>query len=336
MQQYINNFRRYWWFLLLIMVLVPAGQILTVRPTFSYTAGTSLWVEQSLYLEENPYQQLEPKASAATSNAQLLTSLINSPSFLTKITDRVAASGYKMTLQAADELKNSISHGIKIIVRGNVLVQLEYEDRDNHLALAVLNATNDSYNEFVLNLLRTEGQASLVYLEGQVNQLKRQLDDIDEQVNKFISGNTKLNLDDPIGVIPFLKAEDFTYSILLLNQADIKRQYNSLQDQLGQFRINFSALVSGKVNLVTILDTPGIVESFTYDNTFRILLAAGVGLLGGLLLAILAVLLITWWNYSIQDVYKAKAYLGINYVAAIPLETNQPFPKHQAMPRRDT
>lgn len=301
---------------------MPAAQIITMQPYPNYTVGASLWAEQAIYNEEYPVETTNYQVSAANTNSKLLSSLLGSDTFLTNITDKIAASGYKISEKATNDLKTAINRGIKVTAKGDFLIQLEYQDRDNKLAETVLTATIDTFNDFIFNLLQTQGTASLSYLEQQVSLLKSQSDQATAKVKEFLANNPSFKNNDPFGNIPFLTEENFDFSLLQENQVQTKRQYDLLNEQLVQLRINFETLLNGKTTLATVRDKPSITSSVTYTSISRLILSASIGLGGGLLLTTFAVLLITWLDNSLYDIKKAKSIFKVSLVVSVPLQSS--------------
>lgn len=292
----------------------------TIRLDSNYIVRAGLWVEHPVYLDTTVAYQLDVLESAAQNHTVLLNSLLASPSFLEAVITQAEADGYRLYPNNKLFVKEQIYRNMQITSAGNNLVALEYQTNNAEFNLAVTRAFIETYNNFISDLMRTRGKALIDYLNVQVNNAKLEAGKSDQALKEFLAKNPKVNLNDPgsSGGFSFLGQEDPILSILLGDQASTRERYNSLQHDLEQLQISYEAFLTGRNTFFLVRDQPALVKSLTYDNTFRLMLGGLVGLVGGILISLVVLIVVTRTDQSLAESNYARQYLGTKFVVDLP------------------
>lgn len=316
--RYITNFHRYWWILLAPIMFMPIALALTIAPSPSYTTQASLWVEHTIYYDTTKPLNLDNLDTAAETHSQLLNSLLTSPNFLKDVVSNIEGGGYQVFPNIRFLLKGQPTAGFKVTSLGNSLVLIECTGNNATFNKEISKSIVNTYNNFLNNLVRTQGKSMLEYMSSQLEDLKGESDKIDAEVTKYIESNPGSGENDPAGTLPFLSSEDVSKNILLENQSQIHQRYDTLQTDLEQLQTSYDTIISNQqTSFFKVKDEPAVVDSSIYDQTTRLILGSLVGLGGGLLLGLVALLIITQADTSLGEEEFARNYLGLKFAVSL-------------------
>lgn len=319
MQRYVNTFLRNLWLFAIPLLVTPVVVALLFRPLPSYTATAALWVEQALYVEPEKNTDGSPFDTPAVNQADYFQDLINTHTFITTLVEAALNKGFNLDKEQQTQLEIQISKEFQIKPVGDYLIQIEYKDIDPKLATIITQSAIDNFYKIVTDRVKEQGESSLKTFEKRVSNAKDDYDRASDQARQYISQHPGAvgAISDQDGT-SFIRTEDLEYNTLLQLQSTRRVRYEQLDDQFKSLLISYGAFVTGQDSIIKIRDQAAITKSVIYEGNSKVITGAILGLVVGLLLAVLALLVITWTDNSIQERAYARQLLRIEPVLALP------------------
>ncbi|HEX2909271.1 MAG TPA: hypothetical protein VH186_00590 [Chloroflexia bacterium] len=321
MERYLSNLKRYWWLLLIVVALTTLIQTFTVKPDFNYQVKAVLLPETYVSFDNNnsgDTGELQVVTSEAKTHLVVIQSLLHSQFFLDKVTDNLEASGYQLTPHYKKQIQDYIPKEVKVTATDNNLIYFEYNDTDARYTLALMQSVVRTYNDYLLEIMQQRGQAMIDHLSKEVDQLKAEADKYAKQMREIFAESVDTggpNLDEQIAKV---NEANLAYRALKQNQQDTSNRYQTRKSQLEKLQITYDSFLKGDAAFIKVFDPPAITDSFTYTNTGRLIMGAAVGFFGGLVLALVMVMLLTWADPSIRETSYATSYLRTSLVEDFP------------------
>ena len=336
MQRYINTFLRYIWLFAIPLLITPAMVSQLIKPLPSYTVTAALWVEQPLYTEIHKNNDGAAYSTPAVNQADYLNELLHTREFLQQVSGTIIGKGFKMDEPTKALFESQLSKWFHVQPRTNHLITVQYSDVDRDLTLTTVQTIVNSFYDLIVNRIKEQGEGALKLFEGQVNDAKSDLDKAKNNVQEYITAHPGLvGATNSVGTQEPINNEDLTYSTLLQIQNNTSQRYELLNSQFEQVQVSYGAFLSGQDTIIKIKDEPVVSKSVTYNSLARTLVGLLLGLIAGALLAIFAVLIITWMDSSIHEKnYARKVFKNTAIVDLGEVQPVKGWRKRLPQPRR--
>ena len=328
MIRYLETFYRHRLLLLTPVVLALVASIGTVllQPRVYESSAKLLFYGSSMDVAPagSPYSYL----TAADQQAGVLRELITTRSFATSVGQRGPLADYLLQQPASsgglsglihkflgqggsspsvdDLVYSELNQKVSVVAAPPQLVSVTFQARDPAVAAGTVKAIIDQFSDEVLQSRKVQAQAVVDFFTTQLTEQDGQVAAADGAVTRYLAAH------------PSARTAQDPALIALQHTADLARQrYQSLSLQLDQARLDLAAQnQSGGAGfrLIDPASTPTQPLSLRV-TALRSLLG---GLAGGLIVAALALLVLTAADTSLRrpdDVTKA---LGLRLAGSIP------------------
>jgi hypothetical protein len=318
MQPYFVTFKRFWLILAVPVVVLPLILALILNPNPAYTASIGLWFDQPIYLDTSQTSTATSDLTTGTVNnyADSLTSLLNSHDFLVEVADELTRSGYSLSENARDTLLIQINRGATLTIAGNNFLIVSYSSDDANLTVSILRALTTSYTNYIEQTFLTSGQSMITFVQNQLSQAKSDLDKAEQDALAYLANHPSQS--DPSITQSFVSDNDVQRGLLLLTRDQAQTRYNTLSTNLEQLKMAYDKVSKGNSDLIEVRDPAAIIKSDVFNKQTKIIVGASLGLVGGILTALLLLLLLTWNNTSLFTTSQTSRLLGLQIITELP------------------
>lgn len=322
MQPYLVTLKRIWLILLVPIITLPIILAIIVNPSPTYTASMGLWFDQPIYIDTTQTSTATSDLTSGTVNnySDALTSLLNSRDFLNQVADEIQRSGYSFSENARNTLLTQINRGVTLTIGGNSLLTLNYISDDANLALSVLRSVTTRFTSYIQQTYLTSGQTMITFVENQLNQAKVDLDKAQQDALAYLASHPSQS--NPSINQNFVSEADIQRDLVILTRDQAQTRYNTLSANLEQLKIAYDKVSKGDNELVEIRDPAAIIKSDVFNKQAKIIIGATLGLIGGVLTALLLVIVLTWNNTSLFTTSQTSKILGLQIVSELPFASS--------------
>jgi hypothetical protein len=314
MTRYINSYFRFLPILLIPVILLPIITIgIGLTSKISYMGGASIFVEQSLISDQLDVVGGSPFQSPAQRNANFLTELLSTRTFVVNVINRTRFKGVFESNDAA--LREEI---LGVMERINIdnsryhIVGMALEYKDPEIPREVLGAVVEEYFKVLDERLQRQVGPALQVYKKQLDEALKSQTNVEEELKTFLAVNAQqLSLgNNPDNTGRPLTQVDLDYSRLIQQREIARTQYETARAEYNRVETSYTAYRENRENLFRLQDPPQ-EELVPVQRTRIIMINGAIGIVGGLLLMILGMLLITWLDSSFRERPSVVRMLGI-------------------------
>ena len=312
MIRYAATFFRYWFIVLLPILVLPVAEYTQVRhSSFSVYASANIYIQQSPTAGNTPW--LTPAQSAVNNIDQLL----QSPSFDLAVASKserytrlLARNANPGGIVFADLTKN-----VQVAPKGDNLVNIGYTGNDWLLAEQVVKSIIDAAQTYTAKFNQQESAQNVNYYAGQLHNAKLQAARSARQFSDYLTqhGITITELTTLLGADPTLAT---LYDQSRSDQANV----TSLQQKLNSVSSQPDAppsVAGASTFFVTDPPTASIVSRKKQE-----ILSIAIALLIGLLLGGGFLVTMTAMDRTVRFIDEAPSLFGLPLLAVAPYDTS--------------
>lgn len=179
----LNSLKRLWWIPLLTLVLgIGLSAWLCRRLPKVYQASTLILVEPQKIptnyvkpIVTTPIENRIKTIQQQVSSRSRLETIINGQNLFANLRDTVPM----------EDLVARVDRNIRVEVRGTSTFKIYYEDVDPQIAARVANAVAELFINENVNARKAEARSTTVFLEQQLAEKKRDLEDAEARISEF-------------------------------------------------------------------------------------------------------------------------------------------------------
>ncbi len=314
MQRYLNTFYRYIWLMIIPLLLIPVG--IGLSATKSYTAGGSLWVEKPLYTDQQHSDGGSAWQTPAAQVAGLLTELMTTRSFVNSIIKEAPSVQEALKNVNDDNVRQDfIVKNFKVDASNVRLITVSYKGTRPDVTLEGLQAVVKLFKAYYDDRITQQGQSAIAFYQTRLNEAKMAVDKADKEVNDFLAAHpNKVGADETTRA---LTPEDLQFQLLLQNRTAARKQYDDYNSSIEKVRNSYNAYLEGQDITLKIQDAP-LLYSDSAGGLRQLAIGVGIGLVGGGILVVLLVVLLTYFDKSFRLADDTIESLKIGRVLEIP------------------
>ncbi|HEX5547201.1 MAG TPA: Wzz/FepE/Etk N-terminal domain-containing protein [Ktedonobacterales bacterium] len=279
--------------LLLLPVLV-SGIVVFFLPR-SYQATARLLAERRYTVIGATGPESDLQSTPAVTQATALTEFLQTQDFdLAVAKDTSLAKQMNVPSSDAQRLNEAlyaeISTHVSVTASGSNLFVVTYSNKDPVVAMQVVKAVVNHYDEQSAFYATTEGQQLLKSLQGQLDAAQAQADSATKAAAQYLNDN-HLAADSP------LAQSDPKYQALLNNATQANNNLQTIQNNFNSLESQVNSLNQG---LFLTVDAP-TVPTQPESRVKSLLIGGAVGLVIGLLAAIVYLLILVRLDQSVYS-----------------------------------
>jgi hypothetical protein len=313
MSRYAHTFWRFWWLLLIPIVLLPAAEFMNVRHSgAAFVANTNIYVEQTAASDAlgitNPY------GSLAQIEAADIIQWLQSPTFCLKVAQSSPIYAQRLALLAnpRQTVTTDLQQNVSITADGNNLVSISYSSQNSTMALQVVqgvlaNATTSTQasSSRVAAVNKTYYQSLLQNAEANEQGSAQHLTSYMQQHGIRTSDLQALTISDPTLATLVAQVSSDQQTVADLRQ---KVMAASAQNSLPSTLVNQSGYYVADPPTVTYV-TPSLRKRLT---------PVAIALLLGLLLAAAFLVVMTALDRTFRNPVDVPVLLDLPVLAVVP------------------
>jgi uncharacterized protein involved in exopolysaccharide biosynthesis len=293
-RKFLEAFFRHKRLLLLPPLLIPliVGTLSYLMTPLYYEGWTAVWIGQPAYIAAT--DQANPYLSPAQNQANRMTELLKTQSFLTDVARRTSLAPLTGSTVGQERLQALVLGQISMQPSGNNLLAIRYRSTTQQLTLQVLQALIDAYTEKTANDRTSQGTLAISFYESRVQATQDQAKQSADAVRRYVQAS-RLSIDPSVsGDLTGLDTAATTDPQLkqLQSQAEFdQKQLDDARASLDKARFQVDAADQGQDLSFQVIDPPRIPTGASRDVKKLIIApiaALLVGLIGsGVLLVII-------------------------------------------------
>lgn len=317
MLRYVDTFARYIWLWLIPAIILPVVAVIILLSTTSYTAIGSLWVDQSLFTDQQTgVVQGNSWESPSQQMAGLFTELMSTRQFVNNIIDTTSLKSKATTDTERLDLIQTVTTKTKISGDNFRLISLSYTASKSEVATEVLGAIMSGFQSYYDQLINTQGQASIDYYQKLVTSTKQDLDNATAAVKTFLDehpnqiGQTTSNT----GATTPL---DLEYATLNQNMTVARSRYDDANSNLEKVETSYNAYKQGQSTSIRVQDKPVVLGSAVGRLT-QVALGVVIGLAASAGIAVIGTIVLTVFDSTIRYSFYARDILNKEFLLELP------------------
>jgi capsular polysaccharide biosynthesis protein len=250
MLRYIESFFRNKWLITIpALCLVLCGTALVLLVTPKYTAGATIWIERSAYLEMPGKQNAW--ITPAQAEAGRFRELVSTRAFSQAIADRITLPAEASELDKA-YLTEIIQEGLYVWPEGEYLLKITFPHPEPTVALAVVQAAIEEYTKVMADSAHRQATDAIDFYKERIFTYETEiLPKSNGAVTEYLNKHPELQQHDRDEVIV-----DPTF-VQLQRQAENDRElYERYQQRLDQVMTQSGAVNKNQAANFRVLDAP--------------------------------------------------------------------------------
>lgn len=293
---------------LFVIPIVIAGYVLVSFASFRATATLSIEDPSSFGATFVPIGW-GPNLTPAQNLADSVTVVVSTPAFSRGLSDNLANSGAVSSRAEIQQVVTSIGANLKTSVSGSHLMTLTYSCHRADQCVQVLDAAITVFLEQLDQIQHAQAQATSTFWSGQLTDAQASLASAESALQSFASANPNVTIDANSGDPRVVQLLD---GVRQWRIKVVEAQDNlSLAQYLSTSSARFFQVGT------TIVDTPHLASSRILGDGSS-LLPAAVVLVGGLVVVLGYLVLLTLADKTVGDPRTLERRLGVPVVATIP------------------
>lgn len=322
MARYIEMLFRHWKRFAVILIVLPLPASMATLVYFrTFTASTSVWVDEPTYFGTNANlagsnnvsgwnQYLTP----AQNQKDVLDQYLLTTSFLYSIGDQLVASGVT-DQKIRNQLIDSIPKNLHTVANGSHLLTINFSCDHASNCTAVLSATIAVFQGRLVDALKAQQQLSTSFLQSQLDPAQTRSNDSEAALTKYLAAHPGALLNNTSTV------QAFADPVLdhLVTQAQQDRDLViQLQNQLGQAQFTFAAADRFIQSNTKVVDEPRISSGGLIGDGSSLKRAALVWLAAVGVAAVYLVLSV-WMDKTARDTKELAGRFSLPVLATVPM-----------------
>jgi uncharacterized protein involved in exopolysaccharide biosynthesis len=301
MERYINTFFRFAPILFIPVIILPLVLVfigLNTKP--KHEAVAALVVEQALYLSEIDVVGGSDWESPAQKHGSYLIELLTSRDFLTKVVERTSLKNGLDDPKTRTELL-TLANSVSVDNSNFRIVRLNLVYDEPGVAKEFLQATIDEFFARIEQRTNSQATVALEFYRKRAKDAEATFTKAEEELKRFVADNQgKLGGAANGGNGGGVTQEDLQYANFLEVRNARYTEFVRSNEELSSTELAYAGYTQSRSNNFRILDQ--VEEEAQTSSRFRTVLTMGaVGLIGGGLLLVAGVLLLTWADASYRE-----------------------------------
>lgn len=306
-KRYAETFFRYWFIVLVPLVLLPAAMYVSVRHM-----PNSYFVSANVQVDQDPPGYSNQYISAAQNEADAMNEFLQSPSNVgSVVAASIAQSNSNSNAVDATALTDSIVKTMQASAHGEHLLNVSYTGPNADLGVRVVQAFLSTVQTQQQSANNAQTQTNLYVLNYQLREAQKQAAQSYKTLHTYMDqrGYSNSDLTAPTISDPQLSSLNQQYQLDAQNASDLQQQISKARAQ------TVLPPGSSQANVFTIKDYPTWrVVSATRKKVLNI----GIAFAVGLLLSLAFLVIKTMLDRSLRYPDEATALFDLPVLAVVP------------------
>jgi len=288
----LDTFFRHRLLILLPAVLIPlivAPVSLLTMPVY-YEASAGIWVARPTYIKYD--DEATRYSTPAREQADRLTELLRSRSFLLDVAQRTSLAPWTRSLKGEEALRNTIDKGLGMTPTSNMLL-VRFRADSPQLAYEVVTALLDAFQEKVISDRSDQAALAISFWESRLQDARARLAKSDSALRRYLQSNPQVSATD------LSRASSTTPGAMDRELVDLRlrvqmdeRDVDNARTALDRIQFDAAAAQEGQEVGFQVIDPPQVPATATRDLKKRIIFPVAGALFGVGLSAMILLLLV--------------------------------------------